>query len=495
MKQANKTSNIAAEPMEGRALTKGNEHQSNHDQTLSWSTMTSKLMLIRKHAIRNKNEKFNNLHHLLTVELLTESFYALKRTSASGIDGVTWDKFQLFQKQLIKQLHEDVQSGRYKPLPARRVHIPKADGNLRPLSIICLKDKIVQQAVCKILESIYEPSFMGFSYGFRPERNQHQALDALYVALNRKKVNWVLDLDITKFFDTVEHQWLIKFLEHRITDKQMLKLIIKWLKVGFLNEEGQRVRSQIGTPQGAVISPLLANIYLHYSFDLWVNQQRNRVATGDVTVVRFADDAVLGFQHRSDAEACLTGMICRLEKFGLTIHPEKTKLIRFGRFAFKDYQQGKSSRPKTFDFLGFTHYWDLTRNRNSIILKRKTIKKRLLSKLKWVRAELRKRLHDKPYNVGRWLKRIIQGHLNYYGVPMNSKSLNTFVKEITNAWLKQLRRRSQRHAMTWQKFRRLIDYWIPKVQITHPYPEKRFDVRPKVGAVCVSSARTDLCGG
>jgi group II intron reverse transcriptase/maturase len=452
-------------------------------------------MTIRKHAVQNKNFKFNNLYHLITEELLTESFYSLKRRSAAGIDGVTWEKFHLFSKQLIKRLHADVHSGKYKPSPARRIYIPKADGSQRPLSIICLKDKVVQQAVCKILESIYEADFMGFSYGFRPERSQHQALDALYVALNRKKINWVLDLDITKFFDTVEHQWLTKFLEHRIADKPMLKLITKWLKVGFLGERDQRVKAQVGTPQGAVISPLLANIYLHYSFDLWINRERNRSAMGDVTIVRFADDAVIGFQFKNDAEACLDGLKNRLDEFGLTVHPDKTKLIRFGRFAFEDYKKGKSRRPKTFDFLGFTHYWDLTRNRKGIILKRKTIKKRLLSKLKWIRVELRKRLHFQPKEVGRWLRKIIQGHLNYYGVPTNGKSLNLFVEEITKAWLKQLRRRSQRHVMTWQRFKRLVDYWIPKVKITHPYPEQRFDVRPKVGAVCVSSARTDLCGG
>lgn len=495
MKQTNKTRKTDAESAEGSILTKGNGQQSNHGQTQSWIPVMSKLVAIRKLAAQNKTLKFNNLLHLITEELLMECFYTLKRDSAAGIDGVTWDKYQLFSKQLIKQLCEDIQSGRYKPKPARRIYIPKQDGSQRPLNILCIRDKIVQQAVSKVLESIYESDFMGFSYGFRPERSQHQALDALYVALNRRKINWVLDLDITKFFDTVEHDWLIQFLEHRVADKPLLKIITKWLKVGYVDEHNQRVKSLLGTPQGAVISPLLANVYLHYTFDLWLNRERHRSATGDVIMVRYADDAVIGFQYKNDANACLEGLKRRLTQFGLSVHPDKTKLIHFGRFAFEDFKRGKVQRPGTFDFLGFTHYCDLTKSRKAIVIKRKTIKKRLISKIKCVRQELKKRLHLPPWKVGKWLNQIIRGHINYYGVPMNGSSLNLFITEITNAWLKQLRRRSQRHKMTWSRFRKLVDYWIPKARIVHPYPEQRFDVRPKVGAVCVSSARTDLCGG
>jgi group II intron reverse transcriptase/maturase len=405
--------------------------------------------------------------------LLERSFWKLKRDSAAGCDGVTWEDYSLDLNNNLQQLHHRLQGGRYKPKPARRVFIPKEDGTQRTLSIICLEDKIVQHATVQVLNTIYEVDFMGFSYGFRPNRGQHDALDAVSVGIMKRKVNWVLDLDISRFFDTVEHDWLLKFIQHRIQDKRILRLINQWLKVGVLDEQGHRVASSIGTQQGAVISPLLANVYLHYSFDLWLNRLR-KYRAGDIIMVRYADDAVLGFQKHVDAVTCLRALTTRLSKFGLAVHPNKTKLIRFGRFALKNYADKPSiGKPGTFDFLGFTHY--IARKRNGeVVVKRKTRRKRKVAQLKYIKHQLRKRLHQKPSETGQWLRRVVQGHINYYGVPFNSRSIVQFVDEVHRLWLKSLRRRSQRHKMDWNRFSRLIKYWIPKPKIVHLYPEQRF---------------------
>ena len=351
--------------------------------------------------------------------------------------------------------------------------ILKEDGSERPLSILCLEDKIVQQATVLVMNQIFEVDFLGFSYGFRPNRGQHDALDALHIAISKRKVNWVLDLDISKFFDTVEHGWFIKFIEHRIGDKRILRLIKQWIKVGIIDEHGHRQQSSIGTPQGAVISPLLANIYLHYSFDLWLNKQR-KFARGDVTIIRYADDAVLGFQKHQDAIDFQCGLIERLKEFGLKVHPVKTKLIRFGLFALKQTAERPSrGKPGTFDFLGFAHYIGKKFSGEAVV-KRKTKRTRQITQLKRIKLELRKRLHDKPWDTGRWLRRVVQVHINYYGVAFNAKSVGQFVEEVKKLWLKSLRRRSQKHRMTWERFVRYVKFWIPRPRIVHPYPEQRF---------------------
>lgn len=469
----NKTGNNVAEFMEERILTKGNNQQCARIQTQSWENTMSRLLIVRKVARKDKKQQFTNLFHHINEALLRNSFLKLKRKSAPGCDGVTWQQYVTTLDENIHSLHQRLNKGSYKPKPARRVFIPKEDGSMRPLSIICLEDKIVQQATVEVLNKIYETDFLGFSYGFRPNRGQHDALDALTVAIIKRRVNWVLDLDISKFFDMVEHDWLLQFIQHRIQDKRVIRLLTQWLKVGVLDERGHRVKSLRGTPQGAVISPLLANIYLHYSFDLWLNQQRNR-AMGDITIVRYADDAVLGFQNHSDAVNCLTGLTERMSKFGLKVHPDKTKLVRFGLFARQQYVERSSrGKPGTFDFLGFTFYVGKTRSGKPVI-KRKTKRKRLTAQIKFIRAELRKRLHEKPYDTGRWLRKVVQGHINYYGVPFNARSLNLFVNEVTKAWLWSLRRRSQRHNMNWKRFKFYAQHFIPSPKIVHPYPEMRF---------------------
>ena len=296
----------------------------------------------------------------MTVDLLRWSFHQLKRRAAAGIDGVTWDQYEADLESNLADLHGRVQRGAYRAKPSRRQYIPKPDGRQRPLGIAALEDKIVQRAVVEMLNAIYETDFLGFSYGFRPGRSQHQALDALAIAIYRKKVNWILDADIRAFFDSISQEWLIRFLEHRIADRRLLRLIGKWLKAGVL-EDGRLLTVERGTPQGAVISPLLANIYLHYVYDLWVHHWRRRLAQGEVIVVRYADDIVVGFQYRADAERFLDELRQRLEEFGLELHPEKTRIIEFGRFAHANRQARGLGKPETFAFLGFTHICGRTR--------------------------------------------------------------------------------------------------------------------------------------
>lgn len=469
----NKTSNNVAELMEGRLPTKGNSQQCASIRTQSRENTTSRLLAVREAARKNKKQQFTNLFHHVSEALLLQSFDQLKRHSAPGCDGVIWEYYAENVQNHISELHDRLQRGQYRPMPARRVLIPKEDGTERTLSIICLEDKIVQQATVTVLNQIYEVDFMGFSYGFRPGRGQHDALDALNVAIMERKVNWVLDLDISKFFDTVEHDWLIRFIEHRIRDKRILRLIKQWITVGVVDEHGHRQQSHRGVPQGAVCSPLLANIYLHYSFDLWMNKGRQN-AQGDVVIVRYADDAILGFQKYSDARECLSALHQRLEQFGLKVHPDKTRLVRFGRLALKQYEERPDrGKPGTFDFLGFTHYIGRLRTGKHTVM-RKTKRKRQIAQLKRVKQELRKRLHERPAETGRWLTRVVQGHINYYGVPFNHRAISQFVEEVKRLWLKALRRRSQRHNMTWERFKWLCKNWIPKPRVVHPYPLQRF---------------------
>jgi len=344
---------------------------------------------------------------------------------------------------------------------------------MRPLGIAALEDKIVQQATVTVLNQIYEEDFMGFSYGFRPGRSQHDALDALFVGLMRKKVNWVLDADIQGYFDTIDHGWMLKFVEHRIADQRILRLIRKWLRAG-VSEDGQWSKTTVGTPQGAVISPLLSNVYLHYVFDQWAEAWRKRHATGDMIVVRYGDDSVVGFQHRHDAEQFLNGLGERMQKFGLTLHPEKTRLIEFGRFARENRRQRGEGKPETFNFLGFTHICREKQGKGGFIVRRETMVKRLRAKMKEMRAILMRTRHLPIPQVGRWLRGVVQGYYNYHAVPGNMAALGAFRREVARAWLHALRRRSQRHRMPWERFNKILDRWIPKPKILYPWPNVRF---------------------
>jgi group II intron reverse transcriptase/maturase len=352
------------------------------------------------------------------------------------------------------------------------VYIPKPDGRQRPLGVAALEDKVVQQAVVTILNQIYEEDFRGFSYGFRPGRSQHQALDALYVAITRKKVNWILDCDIRGFFDNLSHDWLLKFVQHRVADRRMLRLIQKWLKAGVM-EEGEWKNTEMGTPQGSVASPLLANIYLHYVFDLWVDAWRKKCARGDVVVVRYADDNVIGFQYLADADRFLTEFRERLKKFGLELHPDKTRRIEFGRFAEINRNKREEGKPETFDFLGFTHISGKDRN-GSYAVKRKTISKRMRAKLLEIKQQLRRRMHEPVAQTGQWLRSIVQGYFNYHAVPGNTDSLTAFRYRVIRLWRSTLRHRGQRH-LNWAWMQRRAKRWIPQPRVLHPYPRVRFD--------------------
>src|SRR5579859_2429844 len=466
--QPNKEGQPSAEVGEGRAQIEENIVRSHMSPTQSGKRMSQGLRGVRKAATERKQERFTALLHHVTVDLLRDSFYALQRRAAPGVDGVTWREYEAGLEDRLVDLQNRVHRRAYRAQPSRRVYIPKADGRQRPLGIAALEDKIVQQAVVTILNQIYEVDFKGFSYGFRPGRGPHQALDALNVGIFRKRVNWVLDADIRGFFDNMSHEWTMKFIEHRVTDRRMLELIQKWLKAG-VSEDGQWSETKVGTPQGAVASPLLANVYLHYVFDLWVEAWRKKVAKGDVIVVRYADDLVLGFQYRTEAERFLCEFRERLAKFGLELHADKTRLIEFGRFAAQDRKQRGEGKPETFTFLGFTHYCGKRRN-GAFIVWRVTAKKRMATKLRQIKAELRRRMHDPVASVGEWLKRVTLGYYNYYAVPGNIDRLNIFAQRLRRLWRLILSRRSQRGRAVWDRLTPIFQRWIPAPRVLHPYP-------------------------
>ena len=386
---------------------------------------------------------------------------------------MTWHQYEVNVEERLVDLHRCVHGGTYRAKPSRRTFIPKADGRQRPLGIASLEDKIVQQAVVTVLNQIYEEDFLGFSYGFRPGRNQHDALDALYEGLWGRKVNWVLDADIQGFFDAIDHGWLEKFLQHRIADRRMLRLIRKWLRAG-VSEDGQWTRTEVGTPQGAVASPLLANVFLHYVLDLWVHWWRQHYATGEVIIVRYADDFVIGFQHRREAEQFLTALRDRMHKFGLNLHPQKTRLIEFGRFAAENRLRRGEGKPETFDFLGFTHFCAQTRLNRVFTIRRHTIAKRLRATLLALKQTLMARRHEPIPQVGKWLQGVVRGYYNYHAIPGNSAALEAFHREVTRLWLHALRRRSQRHRLPWTRFRKVARRWLPRPRVLHPYPHDRF---------------------
>jgi RNA-directed DNA polymerase len=475
MKRSNKEGLPLAETAEGRTSPKGNGGQEAAVRTQRRGAASTRLAAVRQAARQSKDARFTALLHHITIDLLHQSYLALARDAASGLDGVTWQAYGESLEEKLTALHDQIHKGSYRARPARRTYIPKPDGTQRPLSILCLEDKIVQQAVVYVLEAIFEEDFVGFSYGFRPGRGQHDALDALQAGIYRRQVNWVLDADIQGFFDAMSHDWTLRFLEHRIADKRILRLIAKWLKAG-ITEDGRVTRSTRGAPQGAVISPILANVYLHYVFDLWTHRWRGK-ATGDVIVIRYADDTIVGFQHEHEAREFLDDLKERLGKFELTLHPMKTRLIRFGRHAAKQRKELGEGKPETFDFLGFTHFCTRSTKFGSFVIGRKTIKKRMVATLLAIKMELRKRLHDPIVETGAWVHSVLKGHLNYFAVSGNSPSLWWFFAQVKRLWLQALRRRSQRAFITWQRYIRLTDRFFPKIRILHPLPCHRFDAR------------------
>jgi RNA-directed DNA polymerase len=462
-----------AEAVEERGSTKGNTSQTAVVQTQSWNTTSIGLCGVREAAKRDGTTRFTALLHHITVEQLWMSFYSLKEQAAPGVDGVTWKEYEEGLEDRLRPLHAKIHSGTYRAQPSKRTYIPKPDGRMRPLGIAALEDKIVQHALATVLNAIYEVDFLGFSYGFRPGRSAHNGLDALYVGLTEKKVNWVLDADIRGFFDTIDHRWMIKFLEHRIADKRVLRLIRKWLRAG-VSDNGTWSTTTVGTPQGAVISPLLANVYLHYVLDLWAQQWRGRHAKGDVIIIRYADDFVLGFQYRSEAERFLNDLQERLGRFGLSLHPEKTRLIEFGPFAAIKRQRLGHGKPETFDFLGFTHICSKTRDGKRFSVRRKTIAKRLRAKLHAIKEDLRRRLNDDVEAVGVWLRTVVQGYMNYQAVPGNIRGISRFRTQVIRHWFYTLRRRSNRSSLTWEKFGPFANRWFPRARILHEHPCKRF---------------------
>src|SRR5258707_11448864 len=472
MNHSNKDGKPLAESEEGRPLIKENTRQPNTYPTQSGKRVSQGLAGVRKTARENKEMKFTALLHHLTVDLLRESFYALKRKAAPGVDGVTWQEYETGLEDRLVDLHGRVHRGAYQAMPSRRVYIEKEDGRKRPLGVAAVEDKTVQQAVVTILNQIYEEDFLGFSYGFRPGRNQHQALDALSYALLRMKVNYVLDADIRGFFDNLDKSWLIQFVEHRVADPRILRLIQKWLNAGVI-EEGEWSNTKTGSPQGSVSSPLLANIYLHYAFDLWVDVWRKKWAQGEVVVVRYADDIILGFQHQAESDRFLENFRERLGRLGLQLHPDKTRRIEFGRFAEQNRKRRGEGKPETFDFLGFKHISGKNRL-GRFTVRRKTIRKRMGAKLREIKQQLRERMHDPVRQTGQWLKSIVQGYYHYYAVPGNTDSLSVFRDRLTGHWWQTLRRRSQKRRLSWTRMLALADRWLPRPRVLHPYPADRF---------------------
>jgi len=430
---------------------------------------------VRQAAKQDKKERFTALMHHVTIELLKEAFFWLKRKAAPGVDGQTWQSYKQNLEANLIALHARIHQGTYRALPSRRRYIPKSDGRQRPLGIAALEDKIVQRAAVEVLNAIYEEDFLGFSYGFRPGRSQHDALDALAVGITRTKVNWIVDADIAGFFDTVSHEWLMRFVEHRIGDRRMNRLIGKWLKAGVM-EEGKLVSTEAGTPQGAVASPLLANIYLHYVFDLWADQWRKRHARGQVILVRYADDIVMGFEHEGEARRFLADLRQRMGKFALALHPDKTRLIEFGRYAAQRRARRGLGKPETFNFLGFTHISGRSRQ-GAFQLKRQTRRDRMRATLRAIKEELKRRMHEPIPLQGKWLGQVVRGYFAYHAVPTNGRRLGAFRDHVKELWRRALQRRSQRDRSSWERIAQLAADFLPLPRILHPWPSERFAVK------------------
>jgi len=474
VKPTNNAERSAAEPVEPRTGTKGNAGQQSTRRAQSRVSVSQALGRIRQAARERKKEKFTTLLRHISTDLLEQAFFELKEDAAPGVDSLTWKDYEQNLEHSVEDLHARIHRGAYRALPSRRVYIPKPDGRQRPIAIAALEDKIVQRATVAVLNAIYEEDFLGFSYGFRPGRGTHDALDALSVGIDSTQVNWILDADIRSFFDEISQEWLVRFLEHRIGDQRIIRLIQKWLKVGIL-EDGIVTVSDRGTGQGAVVSPLLANIYLHYVLDLWAERWRRREATGDMIIVRYADDFIVGFQHEVDARRFLDEMRARLQEFALSLHPDKTRLIEFGRLAATNRKQCGLGKPETFGFLGFTFICGTSR-RGKFLLKRKTRRDRIRAKLRMVKEAMRRRIHQPIPQQGKWLRQVVIGYFNYHAVPTNFRALRAFRDEITRRWRRALSQRSQKGDLTWERMNKLVDDWLPKPRILHPWPEKRFAV-------------------
>jgi group II intron reverse transcriptase/maturase len=475
VKPPNKAALVAAEGVEGRGLREGNAAGTTRPGPRAGQGAQNALGRVRHIAQKDKGARFTALLHHVDVDRLRGAYWALNPRAATGVDGVTWREYGLDLEENLRDLHARVHRGAYRARPSRRAYIPKPDGRLRPLGIAALEDKILQRAVVEVLNAIYEADFLGFSYGFRPGRGQHDALDALAVGIERGKVNWVLDADICSYFEKIDRSWMARFLEHRIADRRVLRLIQKWLDAGVI-ENGDWLDTMEGTPQGASVSPLLANVYLHYVFDLWADRWRRRRARGEVIIVRFADDYIVGFQHRDDAERFLAELRDRLAQFSLELAAEKTRLIEFGKFAAERRQKRGLGKPETFGFLGLTHICAKDRD-GRFALRRVTDRKRLRRKLRAVKEELKRRRHLPIPEQGQWLRSVVQGHCRYYAVPGNMKAIRLFRHEVGRHWYKALRRRSQRTSLNWQRMDRLTARWLPPARILHPWPSVRFDAR------------------
>jgi RNA-directed DNA polymerase len=475
VKPANKFVRAEAESVEERRPAEGNTASKTRPGLRAGPGAPSALERVREVARRDKEARFTALLHHVDLDRLRAAYWAIRPQAAPGVDGVTWEAYGQDLQVRLQDLHARLHSGRYRARPSRRSYIPKADGRQRPLGIATLEDKIVQRAVVEVLNAVYEVDFLGFSYGFRPGRNPHQALDALSVGIWRKKVNWVLDADIRDFFTNLDHDWLEKFLEHRIADQRVLRLIRKWLAAGVI-EDGEWSQTEQGAPQGASVSPLLANVYLHYVFDLWANWWRRRWAHGDVIIVRFADDFIVGFEYQEDAQRFLVELGERFAKFGLELHPDKTRLIEFGRFAAKNRQARGLGKPETFDFLGFTHICARMRD-GRFWVRRITISKRMRAKLREVKDQLVRRRYQPVPEQARWLASVVRGHRAYYAVPGNRAAVATFRTQVTRLWHEALERRSQRTRINWVRMNRLATRWLPPARVVHPFPDVRFRVR------------------
>ena len=482
MKPANKGTAVPAEPMEPRTEPKGNPEGQSTRRTQDRESVSQAADRIRQVVQREPGVRLTTLLHHVTVDALRWAFFKLKKDAAAGADGVTWRMYEEGLEGRLADLHDRVHSGAYRATPSRRVNIPKPDGGTRPLGVAATEDKIVQKAVAEtILTPIYEAEFLGFSYGFRPGRGAHDALDALAVGVSRRKIDWVVDCDIRKFFDSVSRDWLVRFLEHRIGDKRVIRLIAKWLNAGAM-EDGEWQDDLRGTPQGSVISPILANVYLHYVLDLWFQKKwRGREVSGDSIIVRYADDLVAGFQHKRDAKRFLTAVKERFGNFGLELHPDKTRLVEFGRFASKRRRQRGQGRPETFDFLGFTHYCMETR-RGRFQLGRKPVAKRMSRTLKRIKEVLRRRMHCDVIDTAKWLRKVVEGWLNYFAVPTSFPYLRRFVERLKRLWLKTLRRRSQKDRFSLGRITTVAKTYWPKLEIRHPWPDQRFAVSASHGA-------------